>query len=72
MTPHEKYCITRVYNAALGTIDKKTITKYELDITIEILKEYADERDDWTHEQKEAYKLLADYVKEQIKRDING
>ncbi len=72
MTPHEEYCVTRVYNAALGIIDRKTITKHEIDITIEILKKYADDRDDWTDDQKEAYKLLADYAKEQIKREING
>ncbi len=72
MTPHEEYCVARVYNAALGIIDRKTITKHEIDITIEILKKYADNRDDWTENQKEAYKLLADYAKEQIKREING
>ena len=72
MTPHEEYCVARVYNAALGIIDRKTITKHEIDITIEILKKYADDRDDWTEDQKEAYKLIADYAKEQIKRDIDG
>lgn len=72
MTPNEEYCVARVYNAALGIIDRKTITKREIDITIEILKKYADDRDGWTEDQKEAYKLLADYVKEQIKRNING
>ena len=72
MTPHEEYCVARVYNAALGIIDRKTITKHELDITIEILKKYADDQGNWTDDQKEVYKLLADYAKEQIKRDIDG
>ena len=71
MTHQEEYCVSRVYNAALGIIDRKTVTKHEIDITIEILKKHADDRDDWTQEQKEAYKLLADFVKEQIKRDFN-
>lgn len=70
MTPHEECCVARVYNAALGIIDRKTITKHELDITIEILKKYADDREDWTDDQKDAYKLLADYAKEQIKGQI--
>ena len=70
MTPHEEYCVARVYNAALGIIDRKTITKHELDITIEILKKYADDQGNWTDDQKEAYKLLADYAKEQIKGQI--
>ena len=70
MTPYEELCVTRVYQAALGTIDRKTITKKEIDITVEVLKKHAD--NDWNDQQKEAYKLLADFAKEQIKRDING
>ena len=72
MTPYEELCVTRVYQAALGTIDRKTITKKEIDITVEVLKKHADYRNDWNDQQKEAYKLLADFAKEQIKRDING
>ena len=72
MTPYEELCVTRVYQAALGTIDRKTITKKEIDITVEVLKKHADDRNDWNDQQKEVYKLLADFTKEQIKRDING
>lgn len=72
MTPYEELCVTRVYEAALGTIDRKTITKKEIDITVEVLKKHADDRNDWNDQQKEVYKLLADFAKEQIKRDING
>lgn len=72
MTPYEELCVTRVYQAALGTIDRKTITKKEIDITVEALKKHADDRNDWNDQQKEVYKLLADFAKEQIKRDING
>ena len=70
MTPNEEYCVARVYNAALGIIDRKTITKHEIDITIEILKKYSGDREDWTDDQKEAYKLLADYAKEKIKDQL--
>lgn len=70
MTPDEKYCVARVYNAALGIIDRRTITQHEVDITIEILKKCANDRDDWTENKKEAYKLLADYAKEQIQGQI--
>ena len=72
MTPYEELCVTRVYQAALGMIDRKTITKKEIDITVEVLKKYADDRNNWSDQQKEAYKLLADFAKEQIKRDIDG
>ena len=32
MTPYEEICVTRVYQATLGTIDRKSITKEEIDI----------------------------------------
>lgn len=67
MTQYEKNCITRVYHALLGLIDRNTITKEDIDITIEILKKCADERNDWNDQQKDAYKLLADYAKEHYK-----
>lgn len=71
MTPYEEICVTKVYQAALGTIDRKSIAKEEIDITIEILKKHADERHDWNDRQKEAYKRIADYAKEQIMGNIN-
>jgi len=72
MTPYEEQCVTRVYNAALGIIDRREITKQEIDIAIEILKKSADNRNDWSQQQKEACKSLADFAKEQIKRELNG
>ncbi len=72
MTDFEKQCITRVYHAALGIIDRRSITKAEIDITMEVLKKCADQRNDWTDQLKEEYKIIADYAKENIKRNING
>jgi hypothetical protein len=58
---------SRVYNAALGISDRSTVSKQDVDITIEILKKMADQRNDWTQQDKDAYKLLADYAKEHYK-----
>ena len=67
----EAMCFARVYGAACGQIDKNTISKQEVDVTIEFLKKFTDNRNDWTQEQKDYYKLMADYVKENIKQDID-
>jgi len=40
---------------------------FSTDMTIEILKKMADNRNDWSDDQKEVYKLLADFAKERIK-----
>lgn len=67
----EATCFARVYGVACGQIDKSTISKQEVDVTIEFLKKFTDNRNDWTQEQKDNYKLIADYVKENIKQDID-
>ena len=67
----EAMCFARVYGTACGQIDKNTISKQEVDVTIEFLKKFTDNRNDWTQEQKDNYKLIADYVKETIKQDID-
>lgn len=63
MTFFELNCYAKVYNAAMGFIDRNSVTSQEIEVTMEILKKMVDERDDWTDEQKELYKALADYIK---------
>ena len=57
----------KVYNAALGVTDRRMVTNQEIDIVIELLKKNADSRNDWTQEQKDIYKAIADYTKDRIK-----
>lgn len=57
----------RVYNAAMNPQYRNSISNTEIDITAEILKKMADNRCDWSDDQKEVYKLLADFAKERIK-----
>lgn len=66
-TEYELNCYNKVLGAALGKVDRSTVTKQEFDITVELLKKNADNRSDWTEEQKRNYKILADYVKENFK-----
>lgn len=66
MTFYELNCYTKVYNAALGYIDRNSVSKEEIKVTIEVLKEFVNEREDWTDEEKEIYKILADYVKKEM------
>ena len=67
MTFYDLICFAKVYCAAFGITDQRTVTNQEIDVAIEVLKENADNRSDWTQEQKETYKAIADYAKSQIK-----
>ncbi len=41
-----------------------SMSSKELDVACEALKKMADERQDWTQEQKELYKAMVDYAKD--------
>lgn len=66
-TEYEPSCYNKVLGAALGKVERSTVTKQEVDITVELLKKNADNRSDWTEKQKRDYKIFADYVKENFK-----
>lgn len=67
MNFQEMICFAKVYQAALYPQYRQSVTKTEVETTIEVLKKMADERQDWSDEQKEFYKLMADFAKEYIK-----
>ena len=67
MTFYQLTCYTKLYNAAMGYIDRNSVTHHEVEVAIEVLKKLADKRDEWTNEQKELYKALADIAKEMLK-----
>lgn len=58
-------CFSKAYCALLGLTSPLSVSKCEKDLAYEAIKKMADNRYDWTHEQKELYKLLVDYVKNQ-------
>lgn len=57
----------KVYNAAMNPQHRDFVSNAEIEVAVEILKKMADNRYDWSDEQKSIYKLLADFSKEQIK-----
>ena len=67
MNFYEYFSFAKVYNAAMNPQYRNTVSKKEIETTVEILKKMADNRSDWSDDQKEAYKLLADFAKERIK-----
>ena len=49
----------------MGVMSPAEVSRQEKELAIEAMKKMAENRDDWTREQKETYKVLADIVKEQ-------
>lgn len=58
-------CFAKFYCVVMGMSPPIFVSRYEIDVAIEAMKNMADNRRDWTFEQKEIYKLLADYAKNQ-------
>ncbi len=63
---NEMICFAKVYSAAFGFTSPMTVSKQEFEIVCELLKKNTDNRWDWSQNQKEVYKLLVDFVKNQI------
>ena len=61
----EKVCFAKVLSVFMGVLSPAEVSRQEKELAIEAMKKMAENRDDWTHEQKETYKVLADIVKEQ-------
>ena len=67
ITIEELVCFTKVLSVFMGVMSPAEVSRQEKELAIEAMKKMAENRDDWTHEQKEAYKVLADIVKEQTR-----
>lgn len=65
ITIEELVCFTKVLSVFMGVMSPAEVSRQEKELAIEAMKKMAENRDDWTHEQKEAYKVLANIVKEQ-------
>lgn len=67
LTFGELLCFARVCSVFWGLTPPESVSKPEVEIAFEALKKMTDNRNDWTQEQKEFYKALVDFAKEQIK-----
>ena len=64
MTPYEMLCVTKIFYAAMGMMDKRCVSRDEIEIACAVLKKMADQRYDWNDQQKNSYKFLVDFAKE--------
>lgn len=64
--------VAKLFAIATGNTNNINMSSAEIEIASETLKKLADERNDWNKEQKEYYKMLVDYAKEQTKGLKNG
>ena len=63
ITLEEMNCFAKVFYAYFGTETPTAVSEHEKDLAIEALKKAADNRNNWTYEQKEKYKAIAEFVK---------
>ena len=68
---YEQMCLFKLFCTAMGMINRQSISKAEIEIAYETLKNMADQRNDWTGQQKVTYKFLADFAKEMTKNNAN-
>lgn len=59
--------VAKLFAIVTGNTNNIKMSSAEIEIASEALKKLADERNDWNKEQKEYYKMLVDYAKEQTK-----
>lgn len=67
MTLEEMTGLAKVLSVFMGLTSPTNVTQHEKEFAVEALKKLAEKRNDWTREQKEMYKALADMVEEQTK-----
>ena len=64
----EMLCFAKLFSAVMQGNPIRSISSMELDAASEALKQITDQRQDWTQEQKEIYKMMVDCAKEQSKK----
>ena len=69
MDLNELMCFAKVYSVVMGLASPMSVSKREIDVAIEALKKNADNRWDWTQEQKDLYKLMLDFAKQNLKKN---
>lgn len=72
MTFYNLFCFAKLYAVAMGLDRQSSLSNEEVDAACEALKSMADNCNNWNEEQKELYKMLVDFCKEQSERQRNG
>lgn len=63
MNIFEAMSMAKLYYSAMS--GQVSVSKMEVEVACKALKEMAEQRQDWTREQKDFYELLVDFAKEQ-------
>ena len=63
LSDDEMICFARVLSVFMGVLSPVDVSNHEKELAIEAMKKMADYRNDWSQEQKDIYKTLADFVK---------
>ena len=66
MNIYELMSVAKLFSQAMG--GQVTTSYAEQAMALRILKEMASYRQDWTEEEKEFYKLMVDYGREQLQK----
>ena len=72
MTYYSLFCFAKLCAVATGLDRQSSLSKMELDTACEVLKSMTDNCDNLTQEQKEWYKIIVDFCKEQTEKYSNG
>jgi len=72
MTYYNLLCFAKLYAVATGLDRQSLLSKTELDAACEVLKSMTDNCNNLTQEQKEWYKMIVDFCKEQTEKYNNG
>lgn len=68
MSFEETVALAKLLSVALGFDKPNVLSDIDLDILKDLFKRMADNSPNWNQEQKDAYKLLVDVVKENHKK----
>ena len=72
MNFYEVISLAKLFARVFDGNSSITLSEAELEAASELLKELGDNRQDWTPQQRETYKALVDFGKEDLKRQRHG
>ena len=65
---YETICVSKLFSVAVCGDQRTSLSDIECKTALEALKKMADDKWDWSQEQKDFYKSMVDYTKEIFSR----
>lgn len=69
---YEAISLAKIFAQIMGGNNSITITDAELETAAKLLKDMGNNRQDWSPQQKETYKAMVDFAKENSKGQKHG